>query len=99
MAGGITSNNGKDETLKSSEIFDGERWQIGPDLPQPMCCGQIVTSNNNEKVLWIGGGDVVGEESNISYGIYELSKELDMWIELPHKMEREYTVSVSSKMI
>jgi N-acetylneuraminic acid mutarotase len=86
VAGGVTSINGKDKTLKSSEIFDGEEWQRGPDLPQEMCCGQIVTSLNNEKVLWIGGGDIVGEGNGISYSIYELSNALDEWIELPQKM-------------
>ena len=55
-------------------------------MPQELCCGQIVTSLNNEKVLWIGGGDIVDEANDISYHIYELSKALDEWIELPQTM-------------
>jgi hypothetical protein len=48
VAGGITSIHGQDKTLKSSEIFNGIEWKMGPDLPREMCCGQIVVSKNNE---------------------------------------------------
>ena len=82
VAGGVDS---QDVTLKSTEIFDGEKWQIGPELPREMCCGQLVTSSENKNIFWLGGGDLGGNIRTYS-DIYELSENLDGWIKVPQKM-------------
>ena len=86
VAGGANYYNGEDVTLKSIEIFDGEKWQMGPALPREMCCGQLVTSADNKSIFWLGGGDVGGSSQNIYNDIYELSESWDGWIKVPQKM-------------
>ena len=86
VAGGADSYNGKDVTLKSTEIFDGEKWYWGPDLPREMYGGQLVTSGENKNIFWLGGGDIDGDSKIIYNDIYVLSEHLDEWIKVPQKM-------------
>ena len=83
VVGGVNDLDGKDVTLKSTEIFDGINWRMGPDLPKPMCCGQLVSTVDSAKLLWVGGGDIVESRQEMSNDIYELSENLDEWIKMP----------------
>ena len=74
--------------LKSTEIFDVQTWYQGPELPQAMYCGQLNTTIGHDKLLWVGGGDITGNENGVTYAdVYQLSKNLDVWVKPPLYMK------------